>query len=298
MKGTEDRNPRSMDLDAMSCKDIVELMNSEDMNAVNAVRAVLPEVASAAEMASEALSSGGRLIYIGAGTSGRLGVLDASECPPTFGVDEDTVVGIIAGGDTALRHAVENAEDDAAQGAEDLRIIGLCSLDMVLGIAASGRTPYVAGALEYAKRLSCRTAALVNNSTCAFAQYADVVIDPETGPEVLTGSTRLKAGTAQKMILNMISTSAMVRMGKVYQNLMVDVRPSNEKLRRRAERIVMDATGEDRETAARALLKSDGNAKLAIVMLLLDTDSIHAKAALERANGHIRSAVNEGRCQP
>lgn len=291
MAGTEDRNRDSIALDQMSCEEIVRLMNREDQRMVKAVEAVLPKVAATAQRAEEALKSGGRLIYVGAGTSGRLGVLDASECPPTFGVSPDRIVGVIAGGDTALRNAVEGAEDDAAQGAEDMKRLHLSPRDMVLGIAASGRTPYVVGALYYAKALGCATAALVNNPDSAMAKIADLVIDPDTGAEVLTGSTRLKAGSSQKLILNMISTAVMVRLGKVYENLMVDVQPTNEKLRSRAERIVLQATGADHDSAVEALREAGGNPKLAITMLLLGADRAQAEAALENAQGHVREAI-------
>ena len=292
MAGTEDRNRASMALDQMSCEEIIRLMNREDQRMVKAVEAVLPKVAAVAQRAEEALKSGGRLIYVGAGTSGRLGVLDASECPPTFGVSPDVIVGVIAGGDTALRNAVEGAEDDAAQGAEDMKRIHLAPRDMVLGIAASGRTPYAIGALRYAGQIGCATAALVNNAGSAMAEIADFVIDPDTGAEVLTGSTRLKAGSSQKLILNMISTSVMVRLGKVYENLMVDVRPTNDKLRARAERIVLQATDANPDDAAKALREAGGNAKLAITMLLLGVSRDKAEAALQKSEGHIRQAVS------
>ena len=292
MAGTEDRNRASMALDQMSCEEIVCLMNRDDQQMVKAVEAVLPKVAVVAQRAEEALKSGGRLIYVGAGTSGRLGVLDASECPPTFGVSPDVIVGVIAGGDAALRNAVEGAEDDAAQGAEDMKRIHLTPRDMVFGIAASGRTPYVIGALRYAGRIGCATAALVNNAGSAMAETADLVIDPDTGAEVLTGSTRLKAGSSQKLILNMISTSVMVRLGKVYENLMVDVQPTNEKLRARAERIVLQATGANPDDATKALREAGGNPKLAITMLLLGANRDQAEAALLRSEGHIRQAVS------
>ena len=292
MAGTEDRNRASMALDQMSCEEIVRLMNREDQWMVKAVEAVLPKVAAVAQRAEEALKSGGRLIYVGAGTSGRLGVLDASECPPTFGVSPDVIVGVIAGGDTALRNAVEGAEDDATQGAEDMKRIHLAPRDMVLGIAASGRTPYAIGALRYAGQIGCATAALVNNAGSTMAEIADFVIDPDTGAEVLTGSTRLKAGSSQKLILNMISTSVMVRLGKVYENLMVDVRPTNDKLRARAERIVLQATDANPDDAAKALREAGGNAKLAITMLLLGVSRDKAEAALQKSEGHIRQAVS------
>lgn len=235
---TEQRNPESTDLDKMSAIEIAKLMNSEDFNAVAAVHEVLPQVAEAIEIASERLREGGRIIYIGAGTSGRLGVLDASECPPTFGVSPDIVVGIIAGGDEALFQAVEGAEDSTSLCEEDLKGIGLNSKDLVIGLSASGRTPYVIYGLRYAGSIGCSTVAIACNKDSLVGKEADVAIEPVTGPEVLTGSTRLKAGTAQKIILNMISTGSMAMTGRVYQNLMIEVEPLNEKLKARAEGIV------------------------------------------------------------
>ena len=235
---TEQRNPESTDLDKMSAIEIAKLMNSEDFNAVAAVHEVLPQVAEAIELASERLREGGRIIYIGAGTSGRLGVLDASECPPTFGVSPDIVVGIIAGGDEALCRAVEGAEDSTSLCEEDLKGIGLNSKDLVIGLSASGRTPYVIYGLRYAGSIGCSTVAIACNKDSLVGKEADVAIEPVTGPEVLTGSTRLKAGTAQKIILNMISTGSMAMTGRVYQNLMIEVEPLNEKLKARAEGIV------------------------------------------------------------
>lgn len=235
---TEQRNPKSTDLDKMSAIEIAKLMNSEDFNAVAAVHEVLPQVAEAIELASERLREGGRIIYIGAGTSGRLGVLDASECPPTFGVSPDIVVGIIAGGDEALCQAVEGAEDSTSLCEEDLKGIGLNSKDLVIGLSASGRTPYVIYGLRYAGSIGCSTVAIACNKDSLVGKEADVAIEPVTGPEVLTGSTRLKAGTAQKIILNMISTGSMAMTGRVYQNLMIEVEPLNEKLKARAEGIV------------------------------------------------------------
>ena len=228
---TEQRNPRTMNLDTMTPLQIAEAMNAEDANAVAAVQRVLPQVATVIEWAADALAAGGRMVYLGAGTSGRLGVLDAVECPPTFGVSESTVVGLIAGGKDAFTVAREGVEDDPAEGASDLERIGLEPRDLVIGLAASGRTPYVIGGLTYARKLGCKTAAIACVPESQVGQVAELAIEPVTGPEVLTGSTRLKAGTAQKLVLNMISTGAMTRSGKVYQNLMVDVKQTNEKLR-------------------------------------------------------------------
>lgn len=288
---TEQRNPKTMELDSFSPIEIARVMNEENTNVIKAIDEVLPQVASAIEWAGEALNAGGRIIYIGAGTSGRLGVLDAVECPPTFGVSYDTVVGLIAGGEGAFVKAAEGAEDNAEAGAADLAALELESRDIVIGIAASGRTPYVIGGLRYANEAGCRTVAIACNKDSAVGAEAQLAIEPVTGPEVLTGSTRLKAGTAQKLVLNMISTGSMVAAGKVYQNLMVDVKQSNEKLRVRAQNIVMMATECTREQAAEALEACHHHVKGAIAMLLLDCDATAAEAALDEAHGHVRAAV-------
>lgn len=288
---TEQRNPKTMELDSFSPIEIARVMNEENTNVIKAIDEVLPQVASAIEWAGEALNAGGRIIYMGAGTSGRLGVLDAVECPPTFGVSYDTVVGLIAGGEGAFVKAAEGAEDNAEAGAADLAALELESRDIVIGIAASGRTPYVIGGLRYANEAGCRTVAIACNKDSAVGAEAQLAIEPVTGPEVLTGSTRLKAGTAQKLVLNMISTGSMVAAGKVYQNLMVDVKQSNEKLRVRAQNIVMMATDCTREQAAEALAACDNHVKGAIAMLLLDCDATAAEAALDEAHGHVRAAV-------
>ena len=239
---TERRNPHTMNLDEMSPLEIAQTMNQEDEQAVLAVRKVLPEIATAITWATESLKAGGRIIYIGAGTSGRLGVLDAVECPPTFGVSPDTVVGIIAGGERAFTIAQEGVEDSPTLCEEDLKKKNLSSKDIVIGLAASGRTPYVISGLQYARSIGCKTVAIACNLHSQVGKAADLAIEPVPGPEVLTGSTRLKAGTVQKLILNMISTGSMVGIGKVYQNLMVDVQQTNEKLKVRAQNIVMDIT--------------------------------------------------------
>lgn len=288
---TEQRNPKTMELDSFSPIEIARVMNEENTNVIKAIDEVLPQVASAIEWAGEALNAGGRIIYMGAGTSGRLGVLDAVECPPTFGVSYDTVVGLIAGGEGAFVKAAEGAEDNAEAGAADLAALELESRDIVIGIAASGRTPYVIGGLRYANEAGCRTVAIACNKDSAVGTEAQLAIEPVTGPEVLTGSTRLKAGTAQKLVLNMISTGSMVAAGKVYQNLMVDVKQSNEKLRVRAQNIVMMATECTREQAAEALEACRHHVKGAIAMLLLDCDANAAEAALDEAHGHVRAAV-------
>ena len=288
---TERRNPRTMNLDTMSELEIVTAINDEDARVPLAIAKKLPEIAQAARWAVEAFEQGGRLFYMGAGTSGRLGVLDAAECPPTFGVDPGMVVGLIAGGEKAFLKAIEGAEDSRELGRGDLEVHGLTASDFVVGIAASGRTPYVLGGLEYAKSVGCRTAAIACNPGSAVGQAADLAIEVEVGPEVLTGSTRLKSGTAQKMILNMISTASMVRIGKAYQNLMVDVMQTNEKLHVRAENIVIDATGVEREEARQAIDAAGGSVKCAITMLLAGCSADEAHRRLEQAHGHVRAAI-------
>lgn len=293
--GTEQRNPRTMELDAFTPFQVAEAMNAEDAHAVEAVHAVLPQVATAIEWAGDSLNAGGRIIYVGAGTSGRLGVLDAVECPPTFGVSRETVVGIIAGGEGAFVKATEGAEDHEEAGATDLAAKGLTPHDLVVGLAASGRTPYVVGALRKAHEAGCRTVAIACNPDSRIGAEADLAIEPATGPEVLTGSTRLKAGTAQKLVLNMISTGAMARAGKVYENLMVDVRQSNEKLRVRAQNIIMEACGCTRDEARASLEAAGGHVKAAITMRLLGCSAEEAAEALDGAHGDVRVAV-ERRC--
>ena len=288
---TESRNPRTMNLDEMSPLQLVSVMNQEDLHVVSAVKAVLPQVATAVQWAKEALEAGGRLIYFGAGTSGRLGVLDAVECPPTFGVSSDVVVGLIAGGERAFVRAVEGAEDDPELCKKELLAINLKESDLAVGLAASGRTPYVIGGLRYAKEIGCKTVAIACNKDSAIGKEADLAIEPTPGPEVLTGSTRLKAGTAQKMILNMISTGSMVGIGKAYQNLMVDVQQTNNKLVVRAQNITMAATGCTRDEAAAALHEANGSAKVAIVMLLTKVSAKEAQNQLDAAQGHVRDAL-------
>lgn len=288
---TEMRNPDTMDLDQMTALQIVTAMNREDRKVPEAIEPMLPRIAAAVEAVAAAFFRGGRLFYLGAGTSGRLGVLDASECPPTFGVDPGMVVGLIAGGDRALRFPIEGAEDDRELGRQDLVGHDLRPVDVVVGIAASGRTPYVLGALDYARSLGCPTVGIACNRDSAVGRAADIAIEAVVGPEVLTGSTRLKAGTAQKMILNMITTGAMVRTGKAYQNLMVDVVQSNEKLQTRAENIVMEATGAARAEARAAIDAADGKVKPAITMLLTGCDAAQARQLLERAGGRVRDTI-------
>ena len=288
---TEQRNPNSMHVDSLSALEIVQLMNKEDKQVPLAIEKCLPQIAQAVECIVAAFQQGGRLVYIGAGTSGRLGVLDASECPPTFGVSPEMVKGIIAGGERALRHPIEGAEDSKAQAVVDLQTIQFSSKDVLVGIAASGRTPYVIGALEYAKSLGSATVSIASNPNSAMANIVDIAIDTVVGPEVLTGSSRLKSGTAQKLVLNMLTTASMILMGKCYQNLMVDVQASNEKLKARAIRIVMQATDCDKALAEETLKQADQNAKLAIMMILSGLDRAQAEALLEKHQGKLQLAL-------
>lgn len=291
---SEERNPRTMGIDLMATPEIVKTINAEDRLVPEAVGKTLPQVAQAVDKIVEAFGKGGRLVYIGAGTSGRLGVLDASECPPTFGVPPTMVVGVIAGGLGALVSAVEGAEDNAEGGAADLRAIDLTNRDVVVGIAVSGRTPYVIGALNYAKSLGAVTVGLTCNPDSAIAGLADISIAPLVGAEVVTGSTRLKSGTAQKLVLNMLSTASMIRIGKTYQNLMVDVRTSNEKLLARAVRIVMQATDCPEQVAEAALERTGNDVKLAILTILTGLDVAEARTAMARAGGFLRRALEAG----
>lgn len=290
---SETRNPDTMDLDNLSTLEMVTKFNQQDATVAEAVRLTLPDVAKAVDAAAASLSAGGRLIYLGAGTSGRLGVLDASECPPTFGVPHGLVVGLIAGGPGALLKAVEGAEDNAQLGVSDLQALELKPQDMVVGIAASGRTPYVIGALRYARQLGCHTAAVSCNPASPIAHEADIAISPVVGPEALTGSTRLKSGTAQKLVLNMISTGAMVRIGKVYQNLMVDMQATNIKLVDRACRMVCQATGCSAEEAETALKQTQYEVKTAILMVLSGIAAEQAKSLLIRHKGFLRAALQD-----
>ena len=288
---SETRNPQTMDLDALSTLDLVHRFNQQDTLVAEAVKATLPDVASAVDAAAEALKSGGRIIYMGAGTSGRLGVLDASECPPTFGVPHGLVVGLIAGGPGALLKAVEGAEDNAQLGEDDLIALNLTPQDLVVGLAASGRTPYVIGGLKYARKIGCNTVAISCNPDSPIAREADIAISPVVGPEALTGSTRLKSGTAQKLVLNMISTGAMVKFGKVYQNLMVDMKATNIKLMDRACRMVVEATGIARAEAEMLLKQTDFDVKPAILMALSGLSAEAAREKLVAHQGFLRAAL-------
>ncbi|MCD9211090.1 N-acetylmuramic acid 6-phosphate etherase [Vibrio cholerae] len=290
---SEGRNPDTMDIDLLSSQEILERLNQQDKQVPLAVEAVLPQIAQAVDKITAAFKQGGRLIYLGAGTSGRLGVLDASECPPTFGVSDQMVIGLIAGGKEAMFTAQEGAEDNATLGAHDLQQIDFSSKDVLVGIAASGRTPYVIGALEYANGLGATTIALSCNPDSPIAEIAQIAISPVVGPEALTGSTRLKSGTAQKLVLNMLTTASMIRLGKSYQNLMVDVRATNRKLIARAVRIVMQATDCQREEAEALLKESHNNAKLAILMHLTGMNYEQATAKLSQSDGFLRRAMEE-----
>lgn len=285
---TEQRNPNSMDIDTKSIREILEIMNQEDSKVPVAIAKEIPQIERAVNFVIESFTQGGRLIYIGAGTSGRLGILDASECPPTFGVSPTLVQGIIAGGLKAITTAVEGAEDSETLAGDDLKEISLTEKDTVIGIAASGRTPYVIGGLRYANEIGAKTVSISNNKHSKIGEIANVKIEVVTGPEIVTGSTRLKAGTSQKLVLNMITTTAMIGIGKVYQNLMVDVQPTNKKLIERSKRIIMEATEVNRETAADFLEKANNNVKAAIVMILLDCTSEEARIKLKESKGFIR----------
>ncbi|MBC9825964.1 N-acetylmuramic acid 6-phosphate etherase [Carnobacterium inhibens] len=288
---TETRNTQTMNLDELSASEVMTLMNQEDQKVAIAVEKELPMITKVVETITESFSKGGRLIYMGAGTSGRLGVLDAAECVPTFSVDPSMVQGLIAGGMKAMTVAVEGAEDSKTLGAEDLEAIQLTDKDVVVGIAASGRTPYVIGGLEYATSVGAKTATISCNKDAKISQYAQMPIEVDAGPEVLTGSTRLKAGTAQKLILNMLSTGAMIGSGKVYQNLMVDVKPSNEKLEERSKRIIMQATDCTYEEASETFEAADHQVKLAIVMILTHSNKETATQKLTEAKGFIRETL-------
>jgi N-acetylmuramic acid 6-phosphate etherase len=289
---TEGHNPKTADLDEMTTEQIVTVMNNEDKKVANAVESELPHITSAVNAIAESFKSGGRLFYVGAGTSGRLGVLDAAECIPTFGSDSELVQGIIAGGDEAMTTAVEGAEDDVDLGAHDLKIRSLTDKDTVVGIAASGRTPYVIGALNYATEVGASTVALSCNNDAEISHHATVAIEVVVGPEVLSGSTRLKSGTAQKMVLNMLSTAAMVRIGKTYGNLMVDLKPTNKKLVQRSIDIITEVTNVNDTKALEMLKKADYSVKDAIVMIANNVTKKTAEEDLRHADGFVRQAIN------
>lgn len=288
---TERRNEQTFGLDEMSITQAVNLMNQEDQKVAQAVSKELCTIEPVIEQTIESFKKGGRLIYMGAGTSGRLGVLDAAECVPTFGVDPEMVIGLIAGGEAAMTVAVEGAEDSLDLGREDLVKLHLTENDIVVGIAASGRTPYVIGGLDYARSIGAKTATISCNKDAEISKHADFPIEVDAGPEFLTGSTRLKSGTAQKLILNMISTISMIGIGKVFNNLMVDVKPTNEKLVERSKRIIMQATDVDYETAEKYFTEAEQNVKLAIVMILTDSDKEAAQEKLVVADGFVKRTL-------
>ncbi|MGC4377779.1 N-acetylmuramic acid 6-phosphate etherase [Fictibacillus sp. Mic-4] len=289
---TEKRNRNTFDIDELSMLEVVRKINEEDRKVPEAIGKVLPDIAAVVERVIHAFKHGGRLIYIGAGTSGRLGVLDASECPPTYGIPPEMIIGILAGGNKAIQTAFEDVEDDLGLGRKDLEHIQLTNKDIVIAITASGRTPYAIGAIQYANAIGATTVALVCTSDSELERIAKYTIACLVGPEVITGSTRMKAGTAQKLVLNMISTASMIGMGKVYSNLMVDVIPSNEKLVERAVNIVMEATGATREEAKKALHEQQGHAKSAILQLLTDVSSEEAKRLLRAHDGRLKQAID------
>jgi N-acetylmuramic acid 6-phosphate etherase len=290
---TEQRNQASKDLDHMSSREIVSLMSREDQKVPRAVARELPAIARAVDAIVGRMQAGGRLIYVGAGTSGRLGVLDASECPPTFGVSPELVRGVIAGGKKAITQPVEGAEDNQAGARRDLRKLRVARNDSVVGLAASGTTPYVLAAIAYAKRHGALTVAVTANHQSPLAKATHVAITPDVGPEVLTGSTRLKAGTAQKMVLNMLSTATMVRLGHAYENLMIDLTKTNRKLKDRAKRILMEATGKSVSEAEQALRKSGHNLRVALIMLKRGFSADRAHRLLQTAEGNLRRALGE-----
>lgn len=291
---TEDRNPRTLDIDTLETLDMLRVINEEDARVPAAVATQLPQIAKAVDGIVARIQGGGRLVYIGAGTSGRLGVLDASECPPTFNTPPELVVGLIAGGDRALRHSVEHVEDQPESGARALKDLDVGEQDTVVGIAASGRTPFVIGAMEHANEVGALTIGICNTDNAHLSEIVDIPIAVVTGPEVVTGSTRLKAGTAQKLVLNMLTTGTMIRLGKTYGNLMVDLQPTNQKLKLRAIRIVAEATGLDSDAAAEALANADGEVKTAIVATILGVDAGRAHTLIEAAGGRVRDAIAEG----
>jgi N-acetylmuramic acid 6-phosphate etherase len=288
---TERRNPRTRGLDRMSALDIVRAMNREDARVALAVKRELPAIARGVNAIVRALRNGGRLIYVGAGTSGRLAILDASECPPTFGVSPKMIQALIAGGERAIRHAVEGAEDSAANGARDLAAAKVTRRDVVVGIAASGTTPYVLGALRLARRRGAVTVGLTSNRRSPLARQSRIVIAPETGPEALAGSTRLKAGTAQKMVLNLLSTASMARLGRVYENWMIYVAQTNQKLQQRGARILQEAAGVGASIATHALRQSGHNLPAALLMLKTGASAVAARKSLANANGSVRQAL-------
>ncbi len=291
---TEQRNPASEGIDTVPVAEALRIINAEDRKVAEAVEREIPKIAQAVEAIAGRLERGGRLFYIGAGTSGRLGVLDASECPPTYNVPPELVQGIIAGGERALTRSSEASEDDAALGVRDLEARGFTGADVLVGIAASGRTPYVLGAVAHARALGAATIGISCTPDSALSRAAEIAIEPQPGPEVITGSTRMKAGTATKLVLNMLSTASMIRLGHVFGNLMVNVQPTNVKLRERAIRIIADAAGVARERAAEYLDSSNGKVKVAILMARLGIALEDAERRLRAARGRVAEALKHG----
>ncbi|TDO84601.1 N-acetylmuramic acid 6-phosphate etherase [Halanaerobium saccharolyticum] len=292
---TESVNEKSRNIDRVSTEKMIEIINNEDKKVALAVEKEKHKIAEAVDLITTALKNGGRLIYMGAGTSGRLGILDASECPPTYGVSSDLVQGLIAGGEKAIRNSIENAEDSKEEAAAHLQDINFTKNDFLVGIAASGSTPYVIGGLEYAKSKGAKTAALSCNPDSKIAEVADVSIAPVVGPEVVTGSTRMKAGTAQKMVLNMLSTATMIKLGKVYKNYMVDLQVKNNKLAKRAKNMIMEVSEVSYEKAEKYLKKTDYNVKLAIMMLNSGLEKRKAEQELEKYEGRLADAIKNNR---
>ncbi|QOK25708.1 N-acetylmuramic acid 6-phosphate etherase [Cytobacillus oceanisediminis] len=290
---TEQRNPKTMEVDLMTTEEIITIINQEDAIVPNAIAREIPHIVKVVDEITDSFKKGGRLIYVGAGTSGRLGIIDASECPPTYGTDPEMVVGIIAGGKEAMTEAVEGAEDDSEQGRQDVADIQLSDKDVLVGIAASGRTPYTIGALQYGNEVGAVTVAVACTKDSEMGRIAKYTIAPITGPEVVTGSTRMKAGTAQKLVLNMLTTASMIKLGKVYGNLMVDVQMTNEKLFKRAETIVKMATGASDEEAQAALKEQNHNTKAAILQILTGLKGEAAARLLKKHNGYLREAIAE-----
>ncbi|MBG9444553.1 N-acetylmuramic acid 6-phosphate etherase [Cytobacillus firmus] len=288
---TEQRNPKTMEIDLMTTEEIITIINQEDTIVPNAIAREIPHIVKVVDEITESFKKGGRLIYVGAGTSGRLGIIDASECPPTYGTDPEMVVGIIAGGKEAMTEAVEGAEDDSEQGRQDVADIQLSDKDVLVGIAASGRTPYTIGALQYGNEVGAVTVSVACTKDSEMGKISKYTIAPITGPEVVTGSTRMKAGTAQKLVLNMLTTASMIKLGKVYGNLMVDVQMTNEKLFKRAENIVKMATGASDEEARAALKEQNYHTKAAILQILTGLKGEEAAELLKKHNGYLREAA-------
>jgi len=289
---TEQRNPASLEIDQKSTEEILRIINREDRKVAWMVEKEIHQIAVAVDWITEAFRRQGRLIYVGSGTSGRLGILDASECPPTYNVSPNLVIGVIAGGNKAVMDSVEGAEDNEQAGRRALLRLKVSRKDVVVGIAASGRTPFVLGAMLAAKETNAKVVSLTSTPDSPMEQIADVAITPLTGPEVVTGSTRMKAGTAQKMVLNMLSTAAMIRLGYVFSNLMIHVQPTNDKLRERSRRIVLEATGKSYQEVEQSLRKGRGNIKIAILMLHFQESPRQAQLRLKRAGGNLRKAMN------